>query len=83
MEKKLFNGSACIGEGWNTKLFRRWTKYGKDRIYICREDGKKSYGYIDLDNDNCLVCDADLKSTLAPLVSEFLETYEILKKEEK
>lgn len=34
--------------GWEKKL-NRWTKYGKDRVYICRENDK-SEGYVDLVN---------------------------------
>ena len=34
--------------GWEKKL-NRWTKYGKDRVYICRENDK-SEGYVDLIN---------------------------------
>lgn len=52
-------------------------KYGKKRIYINREDGKTTYGYIDLDNGNILVCSESLKSTLTPYVNEFVANYKI------
>ena len=36
--KRAFEGKAMIDD----KLFRAWNNYGKNRIYICREDGKKT-----------------------------------------
>lgn len=75
--KADFTGVAYIGEGFGVKRFSKWQKYGKNRIYINREDGKTTYGYIDLDNDSTLVCSESLKSTLAPYVNEFVENYKI------
>lgn len=77
MEKKIFEGSAIIGKGWEAKKFSRWTKYGKDRIYISRDDGKKSYGYIDLIRDGALVCDDDMQYALKPFVANFFEQYRV------
>ena len=70
--KRAFEGKAMIDD----KLFRAWNNYGKNRIYICSEDEKKTYGYIDLDNANELVCDHDLKYTLKPYVEKFKEIYD-------
>ena len=53
--KKEFTGVALVGEGMFVKMRKKWSNYGKNRIYINREDGKKSYGYIDLDNNNQVV----------------------------
>lgn len=78
MEKKLFTGSAVVGEGYGAKMMQYWSNYGKHRVYIKRDDGKKTYGYIDLDQDNVLHCDADLKYTLQPIVNEFFEKYKVV-----
>ena len=53
--KKAFSGVAYIDTGWSTKMFKAWSNYGKHRIYISHEDGRKTYGYIDLDNNNQVV----------------------------
>ena len=74
---KEFINEAFLGEGFSVKRFALWEKYGKKRIYITREDGKKSYGFIDLQNNNRLICDDDLKLTLQPYVDEFFEEYTI------
>lgn len=34
---------------WGDKMFRIWRKYGYNRLYVNRDDGKKTYGYINLD----------------------------------
>lgn len=75
--KEKFVNVAMIGEGWEVKRFSLWEKYGKKRIYITREDGKKTYGYIDCDHDNQLICDSDMKYTLQPFVADFFEKYEM------
>lgn len=73
--KKLFDEPVIIEGVFSDKKFARWTKYGKDRIYINREDGKKTYGYIDLLHDNKLVCSSDLVCGLTPYVEKFFEDY--------
>lgn len=75
--KKQFTGIAIVDTGWSTKRFSAWSKYGKNRIYITREDGKKTYGYIDLDNNNEVVCDDDIYVSLMEAVEAFLEQYAI------
>jgi hypothetical protein len=76
-EKKEFSGLAIIDTDSGVKRFKAWSKYGKRRIYITREDGKKTYGYIDLDHDNTLVCDPDVRWALVPATEKFFETYKI------
>jgi hypothetical protein len=77
-EKKEFNGLAILNTDSGTKRFKLWSKYGKRRIYITREDGKKTYGYIDLDHDNTLVCDSDVRWALVPATEKFFEIYKIV-----
>lgn len=77
MAKKRFDGEAFIELEGSLKRFARWTKYGNDRIYITRDDGKKSYGYIDLKHKKKLVCHCDLIYSLTPYVEYFLAHYSI------
>lgn len=53
--KKKFTGTAVLEFGMATVKFSSWEGYGRKRIYINRGDGKKTYGYIDLDNCNTVV----------------------------
>jgi hypothetical protein len=75
VEKKEFNGIAILDTDSGIKMFQFWSNYGKHRIYIKRDDGKKTYGYIDLDHDNMVVCDSDVKWALVPAAKKFFETY--------
>lgn len=50
MEKEKFGESRIISTNYGDKLFKIWRKHGKNRLYIMRYDGKKTYGYIDLNN---------------------------------
>lgn len=77
MVKKEFKGIAVLDTDSGMKMFKLWSNYGKHRIYINREDGKKSYGYIDLDHDNTVVCDADTRWALVPAAKQFFATYKI------
>lgn len=56
IKKVQFTGYAEVQckEEWATYTFKRWTKYGKDRIYINYRN-KRSVGYIDLETGN--LCD--------------------------
>lgn len=59
IKKVQFIGYAEVQckEAWATYTFKRWTKYGKDRIYINYRN-KRSVGYIDLETGNlCDFCD--------------------------
>ena len=59
IKKVQFTGYAEVQckEAWATYTFKRWTKYGKDRIYINYRN-KRSVGYIDLETGNlCDFCD--------------------------
>lgn len=59
IKKVQFTGYAEVQckEAWATYTFKRWTKYGKDRIYISYRN-KRSVGYIDLETGNlCDFCD--------------------------
>lgn len=49
IKKVDFTGYAEVEckEAWATYTFKRWAKYGKDRIYINYRN-KRSVGYIDL-----------------------------------
>lgn len=47
--KEAFGEARVIETTWGDKLFKVWRKYGKNRLYVNREDGKKTYGYINLD----------------------------------
>lgn len=49
IEKVEFTGYAEVEckEAWALYTFKRWTKYGKDRIYINYRN-KRSVGYIDM-----------------------------------
>lgn len=74
--KKEFTGVALVGEGMSIKMFKKWSNYGKNRIYINRQDGKKSYGYIDLDNGNQVVTTKDGNhSTNLEIVEIFMAQY--------
>lgn len=74
---KKFEGKAIVETDSGDKLFQLWSNYGKHRIYIKRDDGKKTYGYIDLDHDNAVVCDSDAKWALVPAAKKFFSEYEI------
>jgi len=79
-EKKEYKGYAVIGGESlmdSAKAFKAWAKNGLRRIYINREDGKKTYGYIDLNRDNALVCDSDIKATLTNYVERFFAAYRV------
>lgn len=74
---KKFDGVAIIEGIYSNKILRLWEKNGMKRIYINSDDNKKSYGYIDLNNGNEIVCSADIKHDMQKIVKEFLENYEI------
>lgn len=68
------NNTKYESENSSPVSFRLWSNYGKNRLYINREDGKKSYGYIDLDAQK-LVCADDLKHKLEPIYAWLKENY--------
>ena len=79
-EKKEYKGYAVIGGESlmdSAKVFKRWKKGGNDRIYITREDGNKTYGYIDLNNGNAIVCHNDSKVMLANYAERFFAAYRV------
>ena len=76
--KKIFDGCALVecDRFYDAIQFKLWENYGKKRIYINRDDGKKSYGYIDCNNGYELVV-RDREDDYKVLVAKFFEEYEI------
>lgn len=75
IKKVLFDGFAEVecSKSWATYTFKRWTKYGKDRIYINYRN-KRSVGYINLTTGE--LCDFDECASACEALEIFKATYE-------
>lgn len=79
MTKTLFKGRLTMSntEGRSDVTFSRWTRYGKDRVYVSYGSKGHPTGYIDVAGETPeYICDSKFdRNVVIDCVNTFLNAY--------